>query len=466
MHAEHKGEDWRSRLRDHSYLPNAADLARAAEPGRGRDALHPSQIPARGWRDIAWRVFLALGEDRILSTAGGVAFFALLAIFPGVATVVSLYGLFADTSTIVNHVGILSDILPPTVLQLFADQIALALKQSSTTLGTAFTIGLVIALWSANSGVVALFDALNVVYGESEQRSLLKLYATTFLFTVTAILFTILALTAVVVLPFVLGVFGLSSMAELIVSVLRWPILLAMLGIGLACLYRYGPSRRDARWRWVTWGSAVASLAWLATSMVFSWYVVSFDSYNRIYGSLGAAVGFMSWTWISVVVVLLGAEINAETEHQTARDTTDGPPRPLGTRGAFVADHVGESYPPGQDAVLTRGRLPKRRRNVRRPERRPPMWLHRMMRLGDGAEIEVEDRFAALYAAAGAPEGMMMLGRTRAGVADFYVSVPDAGLAETLEGFRPVSETSIPEDAHLLLGRGRDMELFRATHSR
>lgn len=341
---DHHGEDWRSRLREATPGPDAVDLARAAEPGRGREADRPDQIPWRGWRDILWRVVLGIGRDRVLSTAGGVAFFSILSIFPGVATIVSLYGLFADSTTLVNHVDVLSDILPRTVLQLLADQIALSLKQSSSTLGFAFAIGLAIALWSANSGILALFDALNVVYGEREERSILRVYATTFLFTLCAIGFSILVVGAVIGLPVFLGLFGLSARAEQIVSVARWPLLLATVGIALACLYRYGPSRTDARWRWVTWGSAIAAVLWVAASMLFSWYVTSFDSYNRIYGSLGAAVGFMTWTWLSVVVVLIGAEINSEMEHQTARDTTVGPPKPLGARGAFMADHVGESF--------------------------------------------------------------------------------------------------------------------------
>lgn len=337
-----RGEDWRARIAAGRSEPDADDLSRAAESGRGRDADRPNEIPWRGWRDILWRVALGISQDRILSTAGGVAFFSLLAIFPGIATVVSLYGLYADTSTMAIHLSIMEGILPDSVLQLLADQIALSLKQSSSTLGTAFAIGFVVALWSANSGVVALFDALNVVYGEEEERSLLRLYATTFLFTVGATGFSLVAISAIVGLPVFLGAFGLSNRTETVISVLRWPALLALVGGTLACLYRYGPSRRDARWRWVTTGGAVASLLWVSVSMLFSWYVTSFDSYNRIYGSLGAAVGFMTWTWISVVVVLLGAEINSEMEHQTARDTTVGPEKPLGARGAFVADHIGE----------------------------------------------------------------------------------------------------------------------------
>jgi membrane protein len=338
-----RGADWRAEVGEPEPAAASVDHARAREPGRGREAATPEQIPPLGWRDIFWRVFWAISTDRVLSTAGSVAFFALLAFFPGIATIVSLYGLFLDTSNIGNHLAILAGILPGGVLELISGQILLIGTQSGKALGTAFLIGLGIALWSANSGVVALFDALNVVYDEKEKRSLLRLYGTTFLFTLGAVVFVILALAGVVAVPVMLQVLGLPPVTERVVSVARWPILLACVIATLAVIYRFGPSRNEARWRWVTWGSVVGALLWVAASMLFSWYVANFDSYNRTYGSLGAAVGFMVWLWLSMVVVLIGGEINAEMEHQTARDTTEGRPKPLGTRGAMMADHVGEA---------------------------------------------------------------------------------------------------------------------------
>jgi membrane protein len=192
--------------------------------------------------------------------------------------------------------------------------------------------------------MAALFDALNVVYDEREKRSLVRFYATTVLFTLAGVVFVMLAITGVVVLPLILKFVGLATTMEWLLAIMRWPLLLVTLVVGLACIYRYGPSRRDARWRWVTWGSILAALLWIAASMLFSWYVATFDSYNRLYGSLGAGIGFMVWLWISAVIVLLGGELNAQMEHQTARDTTDGTPRPLGSRGAVMADRVGESH--------------------------------------------------------------------------------------------------------------------------
>ena len=336
-----KGQDWRADIGAKSFSDRSVDLARAREPGRGREANTPEEIPTRGWGDILWRVFWSISENRILSTSGSVAFFTLLAVFPGIAAIVSLYGLFADASIIGEHVKILSGILPGGVLELIAEQIALISSQRSETLGTAFVVALLIALVSANSGMAALFDALNVVYNEREKRNLFRFYATTFVFTLAGIVFILVAIVGVVILPLVLKFVGLATTTEALLAILRWPILLVTIVASLACIYRYGPSRRDARWRWVTWGSVLGASLWIAASMVFSWYVATFDSYNQTYGSLGAGVGFMVWLWISAVIVLLGGELNAEMEHQTARDTTEGRSKPLGSRGAMMADRVG-----------------------------------------------------------------------------------------------------------------------------
>ena len=336
-------EDWRAHVGEPNNL-NSKDVARARERGRGREANTPEEIPPRGWSDILWRVFWAIPENRIFSTSGGVAFFTLLAVFPGIAAIVSLYGLFADSSTVGGHLTLLAGILPFGILEAVGAQITLVAKQGTETLGTAFVVSLLIALGSANSGIAALFDALNVVYNEREKRSFLRFYAITFLFTLAGIVFVIMAIIGMLAVPLVLELFGLATVTERLVAILRWPILLVTVGVSFAFIYRYGPSRRDARWRWVSWGSIVAALLWLAASMLFSYYVATFDSYNRAYGSLGAGIGFMVWLWISAVIVLLGGQLNAEMEHQTARDTTEGRPKPLGSRGAMMADHVGKAH--------------------------------------------------------------------------------------------------------------------------
>ena len=187
----------------------------------------------------------------------------------------------------------------------------------------------------------ALFDALNIVYDEQEKRSFIALNAQSLAFTLGGMAFILVAIGGIVALPVALGFLGLSSATEWLLSLGRWPVLLIAVVLGLSLIFRYGPSRDRAQWKWVTPGSIVAAVLWLVASMLFSWYVANFGSYNETYGSLGAMIGFMTWVWLSAIVILVGAELNAELEHQTAKDTTEGAPKPLGARRATMADTVG-----------------------------------------------------------------------------------------------------------------------------
>jgi membrane protein len=313
----------------------------AAEKGRGRSADAPTEIPARGWKDILWRTYEEFNKDRIMSVAAGVTYYALLAVFPAIAALVSIYGLFADPGTIQEHLNTLSGVLPGGALDIIREQVIRIASQGGGTLGFGFIFGLGLSLWSSNAGMKAIFDALNIVYGEEEKRSFIKLNLLSLSFTLGAIAFILIALAGIIVLPIVLNFIGLGSGTEWLVSLARWPILLIGVIFGLSLIYRFGPSRDKAEWRWVTPGGIVAAVLWLAVSMVFSWYVANFGSYNETYGSLGAVIGFMTWIWLSTIVVLLGAEINAEMEHQTAKDTTEGTHQPMGTRGARMADTIG-----------------------------------------------------------------------------------------------------------------------------
>jgi membrane protein len=281
-------------------------------------------------------------EHRILAIAIGVTFYALLAIFPGIAALVALYGLFADPSTISKHLADLSSVLPSGAIDVIGDQLKRLTEQGNARLGFAFLLGLAISVWSANAGVKALFDALNIVYGEREKRSFLKLNAISLAFTCGALLFILLALAALVVLPLITDLLGLVEGARQLIALGKWPALLLAIGVMIAIICRYGPSRETAQWRWLTWGSAFAAIGWLAVSVIFSWYAAHFGSYNKTYGSVGAVIGLMTWMWLSSIVILLGAELDAEMEHQTARDTTTGPAAPLGARGAQAADTVGK----------------------------------------------------------------------------------------------------------------------------
>jgi membrane protein len=309
--------------------------------GRGREASKPTQIPSLGWKGILWRTCEEFGQDRIMSVAAGVTYYALLAVFPAIAALVSIYGLFADPATVQDHLKTLSGVLLGGAMEIIGEQVKLIASKGGGVLGLSFIIGLAISLWSANAGMKAIFDALNIVYDEEEKRSFLWLNAQSLTFTLAAIAFVLIALIGIIVLPVVLDFVGLRNSVEWLLSLARWPVLLAAVIAGLAMLYRYGPSRDEAEWKWVTPGGIVAALLWLVGSMLFSWYVANFGSYNETYGSLGAVIGFMTWIWLSSIIVLLGAEINAEMEHQTAQDTTTGPPRPLGDRGATMADNIG-----------------------------------------------------------------------------------------------------------------------------
>ncbi|TXN72892.1 YihY/virulence factor BrkB family protein [Methylobacterium sp. WL6] len=323
-----------------SHSGGDARAVAQTESDRGRQASTPSEIPKSGWKDVGLRVFRDLKENRLVSVAAGVTFYVLLAIFPAVAALVSCYGLFADVATINDHLASLQGVMPSGAIDIVGEQVKRIAAKGDTTLGVTFFTGILLSVWSANGGMKAVFDALNIVYEERETRNFVWLNLRSLAFTAGALLFIILALGAIVVLPVVFNTVGLSADAWYL-ALLRWPALfVAVLG-GLALLYRYGPCRDAPRWRWVTWGSAIAAFAWLAGSLGFSWYVANFGKYNDTYGSLGAVIGFMTWIWISTVIVLLGAEVNAEMEHQTVRDTTVGAPQPLGTRRAKMADTVG-----------------------------------------------------------------------------------------------------------------------------
>jgi membrane protein len=325
-----------------SEEPKLLQQQRALEPGRGRHAETPARIPWAGWKDILWRTLEEISADRLLLIAGGVVFYGLLATVPAITALVSVYGIFTTASSLSAQLNFLADVMPGGAYQLISDQVVRIAGNNDGKLTFAFVLGLGIALWSANAGMKAIFDALNIVYDEDEKRSFIRLNAVSLAFTLVAILALLLILSAVVVLPLVLAFLGFAAERQAgWLPLLRWPALFLLVMAGLAVLYRFGPSRRRAKWRWVSVGSLFATTAWLAISLLFSWYLSRFADYNATYGSLGAVIGLMMWLWLSTSVVLVGAELNSEIEHQTARDSTVGAPKPLGARGAVMADTVG-----------------------------------------------------------------------------------------------------------------------------
>ena len=310
------------------------------EPQAGRHADAPQDIPAAGWKAVLLRTYHEVTNDHVMLVAAGVTFYALLALFPALAALVSIYGLFADPATIQGHLAALEGVLPGGALSVISGQLESLASQGSTSLGLSFVIGLGVSLWSANNGVKSIFEALNIAYEEKEDRGFVKLTLTSLAFTLGGLVFVVLALGAVVAVPAAVQTMALGAAIETLLNWLRWPVLLVAVAALIALLYRYGPSRRPASWRWISWGSAIAAVLWVVLSVLFSWYAANFGSYNATYGALGAAIGFMTWIWLSTIVVLTCAELNSELENQTARDTTAGKGRPMGQRDAVVADRV------------------------------------------------------------------------------------------------------------------------------
>ncbi|TWH01113.1 membrane protein [Mesorhizobium sp. J18] len=321
---------------------------RARESGRGRNAEYPRQIPLTGWKDILWRVFREVSEDRIMLVAAGVTFYLLLALFPALTAFVSLYGFVADPVTIADHVSYLGGLLPSGGIDIIREQLSALASQDRSALSIGFIIALLVALWSANAGIKALFDALNIAYEEKEKRGFIALNLLSLTFTLMAMVLGILMIISVGVVPAVLAFLNLEAVTELLIRLLRWPLMLLVIALAIAIIYRYGPSRERPKWRWITWGCVIATVIWLAASAGFSFYLQNFADYNATYGSLGAVIGFMMWTWISVMILLVCAKLNAEMEHQTAHDSTIGRPKPLGSRGAVVADTLGRSAEEGR----------------------------------------------------------------------------------------------------------------------
>ncbi len=307
---------------------------------RGRLAKEPGELSPTAWKEIALRVKDEVTADNLSMIAAGAAFYGLLAVFPTIAAAVSLYGLFTDPQTVTQHLEMVSGVLPEQARSVLDQQLQSVTSAGNTALTVGAVVALALALWSSSKGVKSLMMALNIVYDEREKRGFIKLNAVALALTITILLVVIVALSAVAVLPALLGFLGLPPVAETMARWLRWPLLAVVAVLAIGILYRYAASRRPPRWKWVMYGAVVATVLWLIGSALFSWYVSNFGSYNETYGSVAAIVVLMMWMWLSAYFVLLGGELNAEMEHQTRHDTTTGKPQPLGQRDAYVADHV------------------------------------------------------------------------------------------------------------------------------
>jgi membrane protein len=321
----------------HALMPSTEDESSEAI---GLRAAWPSEIPPRGWWQVLGRVWQQNNEDDLGNIAASCAFYTLLAMFPAMSAFVALYGLAFNPADVERQLADVAPLLPSAVFTLLAERLKALVSTGNTSLGWGAALGLLVALYSAMAGTKALFSALNIVYEEREKRSFLAFNLQALVFTLGTILGLITALSLIVVLPAVLAFVGLSALTDLVLRSLRWPLLGVLLLLGISMLYRFGPSRRAAKWRWISPGALLATLLFLVASIGFSFYVANFASYDKTYGSLGAVVILLLWLWVSAYAVLLGGELNAELELQTLRDSTVGPDRRIGRRGAFVADTI------------------------------------------------------------------------------------------------------------------------------
>jgi membrane protein len=319
------------------------DSPRQPEPGRGREADAPTQIPPRGWWDVVMRTKAEAKTDNVPLLAAGIAFFALLALVPALVAVVSIYGLAADPAAIARNVGDLLGAAPREVRDLVETQLRAINEGERSQAGIGVIIGIVLAVWSASSGTKHAIEAVNAAYDEPETRGFFKLRFLALVLTLGAVLFFVVAFVLIAVLPAALDQTSLADPVRTALNVARWPLLAFAVLTALGIFYRYAPDRDRPRWRWVSPGAVVASLLWLAGSAAFSFYAANFGRYNETYGSLGAVVVVMLWLFLTAYAVLLGAELNAELERQTRKDSTTGRPQPLGRRHAYAADTVGET---------------------------------------------------------------------------------------------------------------------------
>ena len=311
----------------------------------------PWRFSLSDWKQISIRVLREINNDNVGVIAAGVAFFSLLAIFPLITACLSIYGYFADPATVQEMLSSVSRVMPSEAWVLLNEQITSVVQAPDARLGVGIALGLLVALYSAGSGIRAVMRAMNVAYGEIETRSFAKFYALAASMTLSTIVFLWIALAVIIGVPALLTVLRLDGLAAVVTQALPWVLLMALFAFALGVLYRFGPSRRPAKKRWVYPGIIFTSITWLAISAAFSFFVANFGSYNATYGSLGAVIILLIWFWLTAFVVIVGAELNAEMERQTSADTTRGPDRPMGGRGAVVADFSSKKPKPDDSTV-------------------------------------------------------------------------------------------------------------------
>lgn len=314
---------------------------------RGHEAMSPWQMPGQAWKDIARRTWIRTWQDNVGLVAAGVTYYGFLALVPLLGIVVMFYGLLAEADTVVDNVRTLTTILPPDVARLIAEQLIAAVKATRETQGIGIVVALLVALYGGTNGAGAIITALNIAYEEKEKRTLGRFYLAATLMTVAAVVVAVAALVGTTTLALLGNLAPNASPLLVMAAKIGGYIALTIAAAGVAAtLYRYAPSREKARWTWITPGSLFAAGSWLLLTLLFSFYVTRITDYNATYGSLGTIIVLLTWIYLSAYALIFGAELNSEIEHQTAKDSTTGPPQPLGKRGAWAADNVAQDDVP------------------------------------------------------------------------------------------------------------------------
>lgn len=307
---------------------------------KGHHALSPWQMPRSAWKDIASRTWQRTWDDNVGLVAAGVAFYGFFALVSIIGMVVLAYGMVAEPRTVVEQMGVLTDVLPSEVALLIAEQALNAVTTSEATKGAGLLIALAAAVYGGTNGSAALITALNIAYEEKEKRSLGRFYLLALLMTLAAVAVTLTALAGTAFLAAI----GAENGAVPLLGKIGGYVLLLLVATALVSgLYRFAPAREEARWVWITPGSILAAAIWLLLTVLFGFYLTNLTNFSATYGSLGALAALQTWLYLSAYVVIMGAELNSEIEHQTARDSTTGAPEPMGRRGAWAADNVADS---------------------------------------------------------------------------------------------------------------------------
>ncbi len=310
---------------------------------RGRNAETPFEVPAAGWKDIAFRLKDKVASDRVGLIAAGVAFYGLLALFPAITALIAISGLLVEPSEIVDQLSSLSGVMPEEVIAIITKQATAVAGSREGGLGLAAIFGVLVALYSASKGMASLMQGMNVAYDEEEERGFIELKLVTSGLTLLLMIGLLMALLSTLGLPVVLAFVDLGHIVEFIITVCLWIGLIALTIFGLSMIYRYAPSRDAPEWKWTSGGAITGCLLWIVASAGFAFYVSNFGSYNESFGTLAGVIVLLMWFWISAFIILLGAELNAELEAQTRVDTTQGDDEPMGARDAEKADMLGEA---------------------------------------------------------------------------------------------------------------------------